>query len=267
MKIVSLGGGVQSSALVVLAGTGRIEADAAVFANTGDDSEAPWTLNYVRDVLTPWAADHGIPIVEVGAMRHGEPETLAGRIRDTSRALIPIPVRLGSGAPGNRTCTKDFKVIPIARWLRAQGASKDNPATVHIGFSTDEVVRVGRRPSNPYEILSYPLLDLDLSRADCQHLIASTGLPVPRKSACYFCPYSSPRRWAELRRDRPDLFDDAVDIERTLNATRARLGKDPVYMTDRLRPLDEAIPAAQPALFDPDDLIGLDGCDSGHCMT
>ena len=34
---ISYGGGVQSTALIVLAATGRIHADAALFANVGDD--------------------------------------------------------------------------------------------------------------------------------------------------------------------------------------------------------------------------------------
>ena len=51
------------------------------------------------------------------------------------------------------------------------------------GFSTDEVHRCNRKKAQPYEIPDYPLIDLRMSRGDCQQLIADAGLPVPPRSA------------------------------------------------------------------------------------
>ncbi len=46
MRVISYGGGVQSTALLVLANRGEIRyVDAALFANVGDDSEDPDTLD------------------------------------------------------------------------------------------------------------------------------------------------------------------------------------------------------------------------------
>ncbi len=59
MEIISYGGGVQSTALVILATQGRIGATHAIMANVGDDSENPATLDYVRNIITPWAAERG----------------------------------------------------------------------------------------------------------------------------------------------------------------------------------------------------------------
>jgi hypothetical protein len=73
----------------------------------------------------------------------------------------------------------DLKVRPIGRWLRAHGASPANPATVAIGFSTDEVHRCKRKKAQPCERPAYPLVDLGPSRADCDTIIADAGLPVP----------------------------------------------------------------------------------------
>ena len=54
LTVISYGGGVQSTALVVLAATGRLgKVDAALFSNVGDDSEEPATLRYVRMVSDP----------------------------------------------------------------------------------------------------------------------------------------------------------------------------------------------------------------------
>jgi hypothetical protein len=70
-RAISYGGGVQSTAMVVLAATGVIEADVALFCNVGDDSEHPATLAYVRDVTIPWAAERGLTIHELHNTRHG----------------------------------------------------------------------------------------------------------------------------------------------------------------------------------------------------
>ena len=46
MKVISYGGGVQSTAMLVLANQGAIDSvDAALFSNVGDDSEHPATLD------------------------------------------------------------------------------------------------------------------------------------------------------------------------------------------------------------------------------
>jgi hypothetical protein len=224
-RVVSYGGGVQSNALLVLAAQGRIDYRTFLFANVGDDSEHPATLRYVRDVAMPYAAAHGIELHELHKLkRDGTVETLYGRlVRPDSRSL-PTPVRIpDTGAPGTRSCTLDFKIRVIGRWLRQHGASRHHPATVAIGFSTDEVHPANRKRAQPWETPDYPLLDLGLSRAQCQALIAGAGLPIPPKSACWFCPFSRPGTWAATRRDEPDLFDRAVALEQLLNDRRAQL--------------------------------------------
>ena len=69
MRVISYGGGVQSTAMVIMAATHDPEfetacggpIDAALFSNVGDDSEHPATLDYVRNVIQPWAAQHDLP--------------------------------------------------------------------------------------------------------------------------------------------------------------------------------------------------------------
>jgi hypothetical protein len=268
LTTISYGGGVQSTAMLVLAAQGELgyPATDALFANVGDDSEHPATLEYVRNVAIPWAADRGITVHELNRVkRTGETETLWGRLmREGSRSL-PIPVRMDNGAPGNRSCTADFKIKVVGKWLKAHGASAYQPATVCIGISTDEITRVSNKKAMPYERPVYPLIDLGLNRSACQRVIADAGLPVPPKSSCFFCPFHRPQMWAEMRRDEPELFDKSVQLERTLNERRSVLGKDPVYLTRFAKPLDLAIGEAQDMLpgFAPD----TDTCDSGYCWT
>jgi hypothetical protein len=242
------------------------QVDAAVFSNVGDDSEHPASLAYVADIATPWAAGHGLDVVTTGrTLRDGTPETLMEQLVKPSKS-IPIPVRMANGAPGNRSCTADHKIRVIAKWLKANGATADDPATVAIGISTDEVHRISRRTSDrKHERVVYPLIDLNMSRQDCMNAIAE-HLPVPGKSSCFFCPFHTVAAWGDMRRDEPDLFEKSATLETQLNARRAELWKDPVYLTRYGKPLHEAIHESQTQLPGLES-IGETGCDSGHCFT
>ena len=117
-RVIAYGGGVQSSALCVLAIEGRLDGimggpvDAALFSNVGDDSEHPDTLRYVAEVMTPWAGARGLPIHTLQRVRRdGTTETLWGRLTKPGSRSIGIPIRMpDTGAPGRRRCTADFKI-------------------------------------------------------------------------------------------------------------------------------------------------------------
>lgn len=264
--IISYGGGVQSTAMVVLAATGRlselgISVDSAVFANVGDDAERPETLRYVRRTMSEWAAPRQLPIVEIArTYRNGDafPSLLEHSLSDANRT-ISIPIRMANGAPGNRSCTARWKIEVISKWLRKHGADKHAPATVLVGISTDEIERAGRRNAIPTEVVRYPLLELGLSRFDCADIIESEGLPVPPKSSCYFCPFQAPTQWAELRTNEPELFERACEIEDELNVKRNRIGRDRVFLTRFGRPLREVVEPAQRQTLESAELCGS-GC-------
>jgi hypothetical protein len=261
---VSYGGGVQSTALLVLAAQGKIDYRTFLFANTGDDSEHPSTLAYVREVAVPYAERHGIGLHILDRHRRdGSVETLWGRLMKPESRSLPIPVRMSNGAPGHRQCTADFKIRVTGKWVKQHGASKDDPATMAIGISVDEIHRANNRRSEAYENIVYPLLDLRLRRTDCARIIAEVGLPVPPKSACFFCPFHRPSAWADMARDEPALFDLACQLEDTLNDRRDMLGKDHVYLTRFGMPLRDATCAGQDLLPLLDDTSGI--CDEGRC--
>ncbi|MDR7279891.1 phosphoadenosine phosphosulfate reductase [Catenuloplanes atrovinosus] len=193
LRVVSYGGGVQSTALLALAAADRIDFRTLVFANVGADSEHPSTLAYIRDVAGPYARRHGIELVERRRTRRdGTTETLCGRLTRAGSRSLPISVRMSNGAPGTRSCTADFKIKVLAGWLRENGATPARPATVAVGISLDELHRVHNRREHRYERVTYPLLDLRLDRSACLRIIREAGLPVPGKSACWFCPFTRP---------------------------------------------------------------------------
>lgn len=267
IRSFSYGGGTQSTAALVLAARREIDFPLFLFANVGEDSEHPATLDYVHEIAMPYAESKGIELVELRKhTRDGKPQTLVERIEATPKS-VPIPVRMGEdGAPGNRTCTFEFKIRVIEKELKRRGATKEERAVVGIGISADEVERAGAAedPRSPYQLREYPLLDHRLTRSACQQLIRDEGLPIPPRSACFFCPFHSAEEWRQLARTRPDLFERACQLEAKLHERGKALGRGEFYFTRYGRPLRE--------LYDGNQLTMLDdtmeaGCDTGYCMT
>lgn len=256
----SNGGGVQSTAMLCLVASGDLPPGPFLFANVGADSEHPDTLAYIANHARPFAAAHGIEMVELHKARKGERDTVRQALE---RGRMVIPVRRSAGGPPmSRSCTAEFKIGVIGKELKRRGATTDDPWRVCIGISVDELERAkpGVDPRAPWQVRTYPLLDLGLRRADCLAVIADAGLPLPPKSSCFFCPFHSLETWRTLREKQPDLFAESVAIEAKMSA--ATTDGRPVFLTRYGVPLDQAVTVEQ-RLFDPDD----DGCDEGFCMT
>lgn len=267
LRVFSYGGGVQSTAALVLAAQGKIDFRTFLFANVGDDSEHPATLDYVTEVAGPYAERNGIDLQELRRVkRDGTLETLYGRLTKEGSRSIPIPMRTNDlGAPGTRSCTADFKIRLIAKWHREHGATEAAPAVCGLGISLDEFQRARTDSGFKYQTLEYPLIAMRLTRQDCRNIIERAGLPIPPKSSCWFCPFHSLQTWQRQREDEPDLFAKSVALEALLNERRAMLGKDPMWLTRKLVPLMEATsPHRQLPMFtDEQD----DACESGYCMV
>ena len=60
---------------------------------------------------------------------------------------------------------------------------------------------------------AYPLMDWGMDRAACERSIRAAGLPVPVKSACFFCPASKKGEIVALGRDHPRLLRRALAVE------------------------------------------------------
>ena len=265
MNVFSYGGGVQSTAALVLAVQGKIDYHTFLFCNVGLDSENPATLTYVQEIVKPYALVNGIELVELQKRRNGELDTVYGRLTRPESRSIGIPIRMSNGAPGNRTCTVDFKILVVARWTKQHGATKDAPATIGLGISLDEFQRMRSDSGIAHERLDYPLITLRLDRSACMEIIRQAGLPIPPKSSCWFCPFHSLRAWQEMRQEQPEMFMKAVALEQHINERRAKLGRDQVWFTDKCKPLDKVTTdLMQHSLFASEE---TDGCESGYCMV
>lgn len=271
MRVFSFGGGVQSVALLVLQVQGKLATpyDAFVFAHVGEDSENPATLDYMSEIVKPLCEAQRITFVEVRKTRFGKPDSVYQSAIRPNRS-IPIPVKLPSGAFGNRTCTQDFKVKAVDRWIRAQGVAQ---ATIGIGFSSDEGRRIAKKPlgwhdrHGKYKFgfqkrFDFPLAELGLRRSHCHTVIREFGLPDPEPSLCWFCPFSTRSHWIQMRKRDPERFEMACAMEATINQKRESVGRDRVYLHRDGNPL-ELVPEQMDLDAEWNEM--LESCDTGYC--
>jgi hypothetical protein len=264
IKAFSFGGGVQSTAALVLAASGKIDYQTFLFSNVGADSENPDTLAYVEEVSKPFAAHHRLNLIELSR----PDETLLSRITGEGNRGYVIPAytpdkkRPRNGSPGRRICTADFKVEVIASWLKEQGATEKAPALVGMGISVDEAAARMNLSRIAWEVLDYPLVNLAIDRQQCINIIAAAGLPVPPRSACIFCPHHTLRYWQELREQHPDRFQQVVKLERFIGEREQQHGRPKVYLTRLVKPMEKLTTEdyTQPSLFG-------EMCESGHCFV
>ena len=205
---LSFGGGVQTTALLVMAVRGEVERpDLVAFADTG--CEWPETYDYISRYIKPLVEKAEIEFVTV---------------KHPSKTLLEyywhyraIPM------PQSRACTHNFKISPISKLYGQRGIQKE-----WVGFSAEEGGRASRKkPIRKGVKADFPLITLGLTRADCAAEIARFGLPEPLKSSCVCCPFQHPSRIALLSQRHPDLFEQVGKLE---DRSLSRLGKVPYYI-------------------------------------
>ncbi len=262
LTYLSLGAGVQSSALLVCSALGLHgvpKVDVAIFADTGDE---PHHVYGYLEILRGFGIEHGIPLIEVRSGR-GISSDFRARMEDPesgTRAGVPLFTRNEDGSRGmlRRSCTREYKLDPIFREVRKRlGAEpggrvpRGRSARCLIGISTDEAHRAKPSPK-PYIENHYPLLDADISRSRCHDLVTSAGLPRPRKSACVFCPYHDNLAWQDLKVNHPHDFSRAVAFDRAVRDSTNAGEHAPAFVHKSCKPLDEVdfIDDRQGWLFD-----------------
>jgi hypothetical protein len=239
LEVLSLGAGVQSSALLLMACRGELPGlDHAIFADS--HAEPPEVYDWIEAVLRPEAERAGIGFHVVDAGDIAADMTNPDRPRQTA----PFYVAKGGGKKGqlHRQCSERYKVLPVRRHVRSLlGLGERGPApagttvSMWLGISTDEVYRV--RDSNAGHITNrYPLIDAGMSRSDCQAWLRRNGFGEAPRSACYFCPYHTQGEWREMS---PDLFAKAVAFDVAIR--NLPLPDAEVFVHWSLKPLSDAI--------------------------
>jgi hypothetical protein len=221
-NFLSLGAGVQSSTLALMAAHGEIGPmpDAAIFADTQAEPESVYRwLDWLEKQL-PFPlhrVTNGSLIEESLRMRTSKKSGM-----DYISHAIPAYVLNEDGTKGTyfRQCTDKHKLVPLNR--KTDELRNGEDCAVWIGISTDEIQRM--KPSKRKGITHvWPLIDAGMSRQHCLDWMKARGYPEPPRSACTFCPYHSNKEWIRLKTQDPASWQQALDYEKALQAAASNV--------------------------------------------
>jgi hypothetical protein len=217
LRVLSLGAGVQSTTLALMAAHGEIGPmpGCAIFADTQDEPQAVY--DHLAWLMSPNVLPFPVHIVTAGKL---SADMLAGN--DEAR----IPFFVGAGGIGKRQCTRNYKLRPIRRKLRAllgvgpRGYIRAGAVEQWVGISTDEASRI--KPSGFRFITRRdPLIEMGISRRDCLSWLSRHDYPKPPKSSCVYCPYQDRAAWqAKSDRERTIIIEVDRALRTPENAAR-----------------------------------------------
>lgn len=215
----SYGAGINSTAMLVGMVSRGEHLDCVVFSDTG--GEKPETYEFLRTFSKWLLKNAGVPVTRVQRQnRYGTTITLESELHRT-RDLPSIVF-------GGKTCSDKFKIQPFQKFMNhyepALGAwASGEKVTKLVGYHRGEQYRVDNatKPATSDVMarerakyaLRFPLVEWGWDHEECVAAIEGAGLPVPPKSACFFCPSSKKPEIVQLRRKHPDLYERAIAIE------------------------------------------------------
>jgi hypothetical protein len=242
VPVVSLGAGVQSSVLLLRTARGELDdltherPTLAVFADT--QWEEAGTYEWLGALRTEaWRG--GIEIVQgtAGDLRADVLDAAEGGSTRASQPPLFTRDRKGKPQITLRKCTRDYKVRVIRRVLRERGLNEANPVEQWIGISNDEAAERQKASDVEWVRNRWPLVELGMSRHDCELWLVRNGYPLPPKSSCVGCPYHTDAYWREMKQDRPGAFADAVDFDLRIRHMPGMDGE--TFLHRSLTPLSE----------------------------
>ncbi|BDG61910.1 adenine nucleotide alpha hydrolase family protein [Caldinitratiruptor microaerophilus] len=242
LRVLSLGAGVQSTTLALMAAEGVIERpDCAIFADTGWE---PRIVYRHLDWLIP-LLPFPVHVVTAGNIRRDTLDAVMG-IRSRV-AQPPVYVRSPDGSQGmlRRACTGDYKVAPIRQKIRELAETHPDwrrPSGLAwveqwFGISLDEVHRM-KMPDVGWIEHRYPLIELGLTRLACLEWLRTRGYPEPPKSSCVGCPYHNDAYWRWLRDHSPDEWAQAVEFDHAIRRGLPHV-RGEAYLHRSMVPLDQ----------------------------
>lgn len=245
--VLSLGAGVQSTALALMAAKKVIKPmpELALFADT--QAEPQYVYDHLEKLIK--LLPYPVEIVTAGSLTT-KALTQRKRLKD-GLSYMPKEIPLfgikkdGSITGGlGRQCTNDFKIQPITKHLKnkfkVKRGEKKPQITQWLGISWDEVQRM--KPSRvKWLVHDFPLIDLRMRRHHCEQWMLDNGFDVPPRSACLYCPFHSDAEWRELKNNASKDFDQAVKFDKQIRAKFLKYDKQKmeVYLHRSCKPLDE----------------------------
>lgn len=256
MKIISLGVGVQSTALYYMSSMGLIErCDYAIFADTG--GEKTKTLEYFQYLLDWQKKNNGIPLYKADYI--DLKKDLLNQTNSSNNRFASIPAfTMDQGELGmlKRQCTNEYKISQVTKKLREildlPGKKRLPKTEIYQGITLDEMHRM-KIPQGKWKIHIYPFCGYiafpdgkckriesqTMTRNDILNWYKEQNLPIPEKSSCVFCPFQSDQNWIRLKNTVPADFEEACKVDEQIRDSSMKGIKSKIYLHDSLKPLRE----------------------------
>lgn len=214
LTICSMGLGNNSIAMMIKKVQLKEKVQLITFADT--KGEKPETYAYLT-IFNKWLKEHSYPKITVvqKVRQDGRTQSLEGNCLESN--MLP------SIAYGYKSCSLKYKVGPqdkyVNNWQPAKSMWKSGgKVTKLIGIHAGEAHRAKFTEDEKY-LYEYPLIEWGMDGTDCKELIKSVGLPIPGKSACFFCPSSKKHEILALPEN---LQKRAIAIEENAELTTVK---------------------------------------------
>ena len=237
MTIISLGLGVQSTAMYLMSSLGQIDrADYAIFADPG--AELPDTYE-LWNYLNVWRErNNGIPLIKKKKSLYAD--IIKGE-NSTGHRWASIPAFGESGGMIRRQCTKEYKIDVVVKAIREiyglKKYARMKPTDLWLGISLDEIQRM-KESLLPKITYHYPLIDKRITRSACQSFLEEHGFNNVKKSSCVFCPYHNNSQWRYIKQNYPKEWKKVMKVDNAIRDSSKRGLNDKLYLHRTLKPID-----------------------------
>lgn len=249
VSTVCWGAGWDSTAMLIEMQRRGIRPDLITFADVG--AEKPGTYEFIP-VFQEWLRDHDFPEATICTYEPLAATTTRYRaaVLDVADRLgiqlseqqvarlsriygnLVANETLPGIAFGMKSCSIKWKVEAqepprlmaaplLAAWHAGERVSKligFDATEDHRTFGDGKGMQIGTAAGVPkygdrYDV-AYPLREWGLDRAACGRIITAAGLPLPPKSACFFCPAMKDLEILQLQKSDPQLYALAIEMQR-----------------------------------------------------
>lgn len=237
VKILSYGGGLNSFAMLLYSIDQGVIPHYCVFADTGSGDKETWSRDGEWYGTYRHIVEYAIPICEQYGIQFRWITQADSKVRGADSLLQYFEQLRIVPSTQNRYCTSSAKIERIEQWMWETFG--DTPIEVMVGFEAGEESRRDKdphgaktcgqdypdgaapakkqkfhKPKYPINrVTSFPLIGAGMCRCRCEVYVRDRGFPVPRKSACWFCPFSKRGDWMKLAEQMPEQFARAAALE------------------------------------------------------
>jgi hypothetical protein len=252
--VLNLGAGVQSTTLYLMSMEGEAPRfDVAIFADTGEEPQAVYEhLKWMQSLNGPKILERSVGTLGDDLLRGRN--TTGGRF-----ASIPAFTSANEGIDVGRTrrqCSKEYKADVIERAIRReviglkprQRIPKDVRIHQYFGISLDErsrATRIWERYHIEHVMIGrphFPLIDKQMTRANCIDWLADRVPHTVPRSACIFCPFHNDAEWAQLKAAGGADWARVIEVDRGLRNPDSIVNRNldqSLYLHKTCKPIDE----------------------------